>query len=211
MARTGARAARLRELLIEAGLGPATSKRPRWPSAFDAQQQRQLLEIYRALGGELEAPVFAPGAWDLVFENGLHVELDEQLHFNRYRAATLDYPWTSGLVWSAAYKVYCTSQESHCLKDGRSQKRWTSPPAERMFGASGPPGDPQIVGSARWRQRALYDCMKDALAANRSVRLARVSIFDEVHGIALEQVLTGRAHVAPEAICALVLQRAKHA
>ncbi|MFE5671673.1 hypothetical protein ACFQ58_08690 [Agromyces sp. NPDC056523] len=209
MARTGARAARLKKLLTEAGLEPTASKKPLWPLAFDTGQQRQLLRLYRALGGQLEAPQFAPGAWDLVFADGLHVELDEQLHFNRYRAATLDSPWTSELAWTPAYKAYCTSEEARCLKDGRSQKRWTSPPAERMFGVSGPPGDLEILGSARWRQRALYDCMKDTLAASGSVHLARVSIFDEVDGTALEKVLTGRADVSPAALRSLTLERAQ--
>ena len=35
------------------------------------------------------SPRFRPGRWDLVFEEDLVVELDEELHFNRYRASTL--------------------------------------------------------------------------------------------------------------------------
>ena len=45
-------------------------------------------DTYRALGGLQTAPELRPGSWDLLVD-GVLVELDEQLHFNRYRALTL--------------------------------------------------------------------------------------------------------------------------
>jgi hypothetical protein len=43
------------------------------------------------------------------------VELDEQLHFNRYRGVTL----RSGpaMPWSADYLAYVDSGEARCLKE----------------------------------------------------------------------------------------------
>ena len=48
----------------------------------------EIERIYRNLGGVL--PTFPVGfrGWDIEFE-GMAVELDEELHFNRYRALTL--------------------------------------------------------------------------------------------------------------------------
>jgi hypothetical protein len=42
-------------------------------------------------------PPLRPGAWDLVFADGLVVELDEELHFNRYRAQSLQNEWATDL------------------------------------------------------------------------------------------------------------------
>ena len=58
-----------------------------------AQVQADLHDLYRTLGGMNPNPSFRPGSWDLAFADGLVVELDEELHFNRYRAHTLQPPW----------------------------------------------------------------------------------------------------------------------
>jgi hypothetical protein len=42
------------------------------------------------------------------------------------------------------------------------------------------------VGAPRWRQRAFYDAVKDALPGRR---LARVSVHDEIEGRSLESIL----------------------
>jgi hypothetical protein len=63
------------------------------------------------------------------------------------------------------------------------------------------------TGAPRWKQRALYDAMKDAAAAVGQVRLARISIYDTVEDVALNDVLYGRAHVSSDAIAELVNQR----
>jgi hypothetical protein len=49
--------------------------------------------------------------------------------------------------------------------------------------------------------------MKDAAAAVGQVRLARISIYDTVEDVALNDVLYGRAHVSSDAIAELVNQR----
>src|SRR4051794_7151993 len=77
VARTGRRAAALRRILVEAGLQPLAGQLPR-PTG--AEHRDELLDVYRALGGRIEAPVWQAGPWDIVLEGPLLVELDEQLH-----------------------------------------------------------------------------------------------------------------------------------
>jgi hypothetical protein len=55
------------------------------------------------LGGHDGFDQFGPGAWDLAFEDRLVVELDEQLHFNRYRATTLNEEWARFLPWRDSF------------------------------------------------------------------------------------------------------------
>jgi hypothetical protein len=75
------RAAALRRILIEAGLRPLSGQIPRPTGAAHLDE---LTELHRSLGGCATVPAWRPGGWDLLFEGPLAVELDEQLHFNRY-------------------------------------------------------------------------------------------------------------------------------
>jgi len=201
--RTGKRALALGRILIEAGLAPTKGQLPR-PSG--TAHSDELLELYRDLGGLLDDPAWKPGGWDLIFEGPLVVELDEQLHFNRYRARTLETTWTVGLPWADAYQTYCAGHEARCLRDGCGQQRWSNPSCVRNF-AGGPPGDLD-AGAPRWKQRAFYDAMKDtAIAAGLELSMARVSIYDTVDGELVDDILEGRAVVEPAAILQIVEQR----
>ena len=64
-------------------------------------------------------------------------------------------------------------------------------------------------GSSRWKQRALYDAMKDAAAyaADSDYPLARLSVHDTVNGVRLGSVLQGKANADPDALIALVRER----
>lgn len=75
----------------------------------------EALSLYRSLGGLQAQPDLRPGAWDLVFDNLLLVELDEELHFNCYRAATLAASWERRLPWTASYRDHCAKHEPTCL------------------------------------------------------------------------------------------------
>jgi hypothetical protein len=203
MARTGKRANTLKAVLAAAGLGPTADKLPR-PAG--AEHHDELLALYRQLGGRIDVPTWRPGGWDLTFDGRLLVELDEQLHFNRYRALTLQSSWSTDLPWTAAYRTYCTVHEARCLKDGCSQQRWTNPSCARNF-SGGPAGDLD-AGAPRWKQRAFYDAMKDTLpTSGLALTFARVSIYDTVNGELLDDVLEERAHVDPNAVLALVRAR----
>ena len=185
--RTGARANALARVLEAAGWERApVPKHHRFRdegAAYDAE----LAELYLSLGGMPESmDRWAPGPWDLAFTNGLIVELDEEQHFNRYRAATLRSPSIRSLSWSDDYLLYCEEFERRCVQKARGLGYWTSPSSERFFGPSSDRGDLSAPGPARWKQRAFYDAMRDA-ASGRI--LARISVYDRVNGHTIEQIL----------------------
>ena len=64
------------------------------------------------------------------------------------------------------------------------QGRWLNNSTEGHFGPSGPRGDLSGNGSSRWKQRALYDFMKDITQLDRQrPRLARIGIWDKLPGL----------------------------
>lgn len=204
MVRAGARASVLDRELLQAGMTRA-SARPRAPRITDlpVPLAGELFDLYHQLGGKLADPAFRPGAWDLPYSNVI-VELDEDMHFNRYRTLTLQARFAAALPWAAAYRQHAGAHERRAGTGGR---RWTSPSSERMFG----PADEKWVfnrgGAPRWKQRALYDAIKDAAAAAGLVQLARVSIYDAVDGICIEEALRGRETIAPDSLRRFVESR----
>lgn len=172
--------------------------------SLPAEVVGQVMDIYRALGGIQDAPKLAPGSWDVVYTDGLLIELDEDMHFNRYRGSTLDAPWAAKLPWTTAYRGYVVDGERRA---GSGGKRWTNPSAEKMFGPADYDGVIGLHGAPRWKQRAMYDAMKDATAAAGQVRLARLSIYDQIDGHLLNDVLYGRVKVDAAAVERLVTRR----
>lgn len=67
------------------------------------------------------------------------------------------------------------------------------------------------LGSARGKQRALYDAMKDIAAATDAVRLARISIYDTVDGVRLDDILCGKRTVMPAAVRQIIEARVHRA
>ncbi len=202
MVRTGQRAAVLRELLKEAGFQPATVA-PNPPRLHDIDDDLagSILDTYRTFGGTDHDPALRPGAWDLAFKGGLVVELDEELHFNRYRSQTLTAEWTDELPWQTGYRHQSEEREASCLSAGSWGKRWTNPSCERMFGPAAEPRSFEGGGAPRWKQRALYDSMKDAAAlSNSALSLARLSVFDNVDGMSLTSLLDRSATVSPASL-----------
>ncbi len=190
-------------------MAPVTPSVPRWTERGQPDSPR-VLGLYRDLGGIQECPRLAPGDWDLAFE-GFVVELDEELHFNRYRLQTLSSEWAKALPWADDYRTYCATREVDCLRAGTGQtKRWTSPSTERQFGVAAPKGDLRGTGSPRWRQRALYDAMKDAFMASGRVRMARLSVHDSVGDASLNDMLYGRVDVNIDALASLLARRLGH-
>lgn len=208
MVRTGARARSLQHLLLRGGLRSVPA-RPRPPRLEDLPPDAaaHILELFSYLGGRYGSSRLQPGPWDLAFENGLVVELDEQLHFNRYRARALRADWTEPLPWRGAYLVYCRDRERNCLADGRWGQRWTTPSCERLFGPADPSGTFNQGGSPRWKQRALYDALKDMSALVGSVKLARLAIYDVVDGIELHSALEGQTEIDPGALVSFTCSR----
>lgn len=210
MVRTGARAARLGDLLAAAGLRPAADAPPR-PSG--AEPGADLFTLYRALGGsQPQLPTLRPGAWDLVFDDPalevpLVIELDEELHFNRYRALTLQAPWAAEAPWRVDYLAHCAAHEADCLAAARWGKRWTNPSCAQMF-AGGRPGELDGGGAPRWKQRALYDALKEAApAVGVAVAVARLATHDRIGDTTLGAALEGFADVPLNEVLGLVRAR----
>jgi hypothetical protein len=158
----------------------------------------EVLGLYCQLGGRRGTSDLRPGPWDVLVD-GLLVELDEQLHFNRYRAATLAAASCQRLPRFpvAAYTRFCPTKEADCLKPGRAQGRWMNASTESHFGPSGPRGDLSGAGSSRWKQRAIYDAMKDLTQLDQSApRLARVAIWDPLPGVP-DVLVEDAVHRAP--------------
>lgn len=204
MTKTGTRATALDRILRDSGLASRPAKRgPRLPELPEAARSA-VMSLYRQLGGVLDEPEFRPGSWDLAYD-GVIVELDEDMHFNRYRAATLGMSAIASAPWAAAYDDFCRAHER---RSGTGGRRWSSPSAERMFGAAAPHWTFERGGAPRWKQRALYDAMKDIASAAGVVRLSRVSVYDMVEGVRLEDLLRGRAFVDPSVLRTFVESRA---
>ena len=204
MVRTGARVAALQELLRQDGLRESAGK-PAAPrlSKFPPDASAAIVDLYRQLGGSLEDPSLKPGSWDLAYEGGLLIELDEDFHFNRYRTVTLTAPFAANLPWADAYRRYSIDHEN----GGNGGKRWTNNSAKRLFGGADPAGVFENYGAPRWKQRALYDAMKDAAAAHGLATLARLSIHDPIGRVTLGDVLYGRAIAKPGSLRDLLESR----
>lgn len=140
-------------------------------------------------------------------EPSVVLELDEELHFNRYRSLTMAATWARDLPWATPYIDYCEEHEDECRRAGSWGGRWTNDSCERMFGRSGEQGDLESPGSPRWKQRAIYDAMKDAYATAGNVKLARLAVHDEIEGIRLWDALDGTEQLAPNLVRSLLLER----
>lgn len=72
----------------------------------------------------------------------------------------------------------------------------------------GPPGDLAGDGAPRWKQRALYDAIKDTLPLVRAdVALARVATHDRVGDTTLGMILDGAARADAAQVGALIASR----
>ena len=64
------------------------------------------------------------------------------------------------------------------------------------------------MGAPRWKQRALYDAMKDAAAlTGAGMRLARLATVDVVADAKLGEILEGRAIIEPGVLGRLLERR----
>lgn len=195
-----------REIELARLLDVSDAKPPRLRVAsLPHDAQAHLFQLYRELGGVLDSlPSYTTGGWDIVLADGRVVELDEEQHFNRYRAVSLQQEATPEFPWCAQYLDYSRHYENDCLRVASRTGFWSKLNAERMFGPSGPRGILEGAGSPRWKQRALYDATKDIAALHGVIRLARLSVWDTVDGVPLGTVLTGLAEVDREALMGLV-------
>ncbi|WP_018603979.1 hypothetical protein [Mycobacterium sp. 155] len=204
----GARQDALEQMLAEAGYRRASTKsmRPHL-HALQPHDQKEILRLYHLLGGVLDAPRLRPGPWDCVLEGGLVVELDEGQHFNRYRRKTLEPAWAQQLPWRETYMRYCMQFENVCTLERGWGSYWATVSTQQLFGPAGPPRLLDGVGSPRWKQRALYDAMRDIAAVGSGVRLARLAVYDVVGGVPLSDALDGKQPVDRNTLRAFVDRR----
>lgn len=190
-------------------LGGVDAKSPRVQvNSLPKVAQDLLTDLYQTLGGVMDPmPPLRPGGWDIVLTDGRVLELDEEQHFNRYRAASLKPVWARALPWCAEYRDQSRRYEFVCKRVASGGRFLSSPVAERMFGESWLHYELEGVDWTRWKQRALYDAAKDIAALHGAIRLARVSVWDNVSGVALGNILAGLAEVNPEELMRLVDER----
>ena len=81
--KTGKRAAALEQLLFRAGFGSASAiERPPRIGDLDPSLRTAMGDLLQELGGDpRDGERLRPGAWDLVLDGRIVVELDEELHF----------------------------------------------------------------------------------------------------------------------------------
>jgi hypothetical protein len=135
MARSGERARNLKKLVSRVAdvSDKVTLSRPTWDGLVAVGIAQEVIRIYRMLGGMHEQPRVAPGPWDLQIGE-VAIELDEENHFNRYRALTLDSSLYRRLehLDAATYRAWCASREAACLTYG---KYWSTPVRARVRSA----------------------------------------------------------------------------
>ena len=176
----------------------------------------EVLRVYHELGGILDDFPVRLGSWDLNVD-GIAVELDEELHFNRYRKFTLESSSYSELNYFPIenYRQYCVNYEENCKRAGKYGGKWTNSSCEKQFGkASIPPDLPCDLssgGAPRWKQRAFYDYIKDISPLVIKVKVARISIWDEIQVegemVRVSRVLDKGMRSAAKSIYSLIVER----
>lgn len=143
--------------------------------------EKVFLETYESLGGREAFPEIKIHVPFMEFGR-FCVLLDEQIHFNRYRAKTLRSSFYENLTSFPLmkYRSYSRKYEVECLKSGTSNPAWTNKEAERQFGPSQHNGDLGLSGSSGWKLIAFKDFAIDLIARQRKIRLLRVSVWDDI-------------------------------
>ncbi len=165
-------------------VGIVTSRKLKYSSYSQATASRyagDIYQMYRDLGGVLSGFPLRLRSWDMEF-NGVAVELDEQLHFNRYRSITLGSHLYNNLTSFPfeSYKLYSNKYEIDCLNSGGYMGKWTNRSCENQFGPASIPKNLKGHGAPRWKQRAFYDFVKDLNPLIIGIPVVRISIWDEI-------------------------------
>lgn len=181
MVATRARARAHATLLTTRGWQQVTAQRlPKIGDIADLQRL-PIRSTYDRLGGAVSLfHRIRPGGYDLAFttrDGLLDIELDEERHFNRYRAVTPRYHLASRTALDTGLPRPQRTPRTPAAAGWGTGQRWTNPSAARFFGLPSQPGDFTSVGAPRLRQRAFYDGVKDAL---NDRQLAGVSVYDTI-------------------------------
>jgi hypothetical protein len=169
-----------------------TLKFPKTDDVVASYFNREIESVYRSLGGILPSIPLNLRHWDVEFD-GIAVELDEYLHFNRYRGTTLKSASYANLPRFPldAYQRFCSEHEDTCLKNGSYGGKWSNKSCEEQFGKTSQPRDLSGNGSPRWKQRAFYDFVKDLSPLLTGVKVVRIAVWDVLpdSGLTVKQIL----------------------
>jgi len=204
----------LERLLGIAGrLSRKTLPFPRVNDVVSSGFKTEVERVYRGLGGVLPSLPLNLRSGDIEFD-GVAIELDECLHFNRYRSMTL----TSAIYAELprfpkdAYTRHCFEREESCLRAGSYGGKWSNASCETQFGPASPPGQLLGNGSPRWKQRAFYDFVKDLSPLLLGVTMVRVAVWETVmesgRSRTVEEVLTAPSVASSASLAALIKARA---
>jgi hypothetical protein len=102
--------------------GKVSRKTLKFPKADDvavSDLKPEIERVFYSLGGILPSIPLNLRHWDIEFD-GVAVELDEHLHFNRYRSITLKSASYLRLPRFPlnVYQRYCLEHDDTCLKNG---------------------------------------------------------------------------------------------
>lgn len=95
----------------------------------------QIKKIYKELGGCSDKIPLRIGNFDIKIQNNKYLELDEQLHFNRYRLITLNSKLYVNCTFFNIdfYKNLCKVHEMDCLKSGGYGGKWKNDSTEKLL------------------------------------------------------------------------------
>jgi len=158
----------------------------------------EVLDIYRVLGGKNARPSINFRRSVLRFEEG-QLYLCHQLHFNRYRALTLQSDFYADFEGFNVgnYRMYCRQFEGECQKSGLVGAQWRHNFADKQFGRASPPGDFSGNGSSAWKQRAFEDFLFDIYCHyHKQPPTVLLSVYDKMM-VNREFVTVGEAAFLP--------------
>ncbi|MEQ8358692.1 MAG: hypothetical protein RH860_04335 [Cytophagales bacterium] len=116
--------------------------------------------------------------------NGLLIQFDDELHFNRYRRITLESEFYMNYKGfnTLSYKSYCRNYEKECIKAGLSKGIWENPESLKIFGPSEEPGDLSLErdGASGWKMRAWRDFLQDVSGEILGFKVLRISTYDKI-------------------------------
>lgn len=152
------------------------------PNFYSSPYDSKIFEVYKNLGGQLNRYPTPLHHWkpDIIFSNFI-IELDEERHFNRFRAITLESAIYGNLpnFNMKDYKDFCIKYENECLRAASWSGNWENKSSRKQFGDSDPKGRLGEKGSSRWKQRAFYDFLKDISVLITGKPVVRVSIWEK--------------------------------
>lgn len=152
------------------------------PGFLKGKGEILLNEAFSGLGGNGNVPLLEKLRFD--FKINRHVFLyDDEVHFNRYRLATLKTSLYEvfSFPWAEAYLRLCRTYEKECLKTGLQERVWNGPPiAGKLFGKSEPPGDLSANGSSGWKLNAYNDTQYDLVSRLHGYKLIRIPLYENL-------------------------------